>query len=100
MTIQINGLIASAMYFMLGLISYLMIGDYSVLLWSDPWVYVYMAFWPIIWIWFAFLWILAIVVVIAIIFFGWTYWDDRHIRKMTRDRRAVKQELMRRAKKP
>lgn len=99
MTIQIRGFVASAMYFMLGLISYLLIGDYSVFLWSDPWVYIYMVFWPFIWIWFFVVWVVIIVVVGGIIFLTWTWFDERHVRKMDRDRRAVKQELIRRTKK-
>ena len=99
MTINVKGFIFSAMWFALGLISYLLIGDYSVFLWSDPWVYIYMAFWPFIWIWFFIVWAVIITVVIGILFFLWAYWDDRHLRRNTKAHRAVKQELMRRTKK-
>ena len=93
MTIHIKGFVVSAMYFMLGLISYLLIGDYSVFLWSDPWVYVYMAFWPFIWIWFFVVWVVIIVVVFGILFLAWTWWDERHlrnIRKAARERRLAR----------
>lgn len=100
MTIQIKGFVASAMYFALGLISYLLIGEYSVFLWSDPWVYVYMAFWPVIWIAAFIFWAIIAAIIIGIIFFASVWWNERHTRKMDRDRRAAKQELKRRTKKP
>lgn len=95
MTIQIRGIIATAMWFALGLISYLLIGDYSVFVWSDPWVYIYMAFWPVIWIWFFLLWVAAIIIVGGIIFLVCTWWNERHLRKIHKSATEI-----RRVKKP
>lgn len=66
MTIQIKGITAAAMYFALGLLSYMMIGDFAVFAWTDPWLYVYMAFWPFIWGWYFFLWVAAIIIIVLI----------------------------------
>ena len=98
MTINTKVIILSAMYFMLGLVSYLLIGEYSVFLWSDPWVYVYMAFWPAIWVWFAFLWILAIVAVIGVIFFACTWWEDRHLRRIHKAATQIRQTRVKNSK--
>lgn len=97
MTINTKGLIAAAMYFMLGLVSYLMIGEYSVFAWADPWVYVYMAFWPFIWIGTFIFWVLIIGAVIGVIFFACTWWEDRNLRKIHKSATQIRQT---RVKKP
>lgn len=99
MTLQIktNTFIATAMYFILGLLSYLLIGEYSVFVWSDPWIYIYMVFWPFIWIWVFVVWVLIIGVVIGIIFFACTWWEGRNLRKIHKSATQIRQA---RRKKP
>ena len=67
MSIQTKGLLGTFLYLMLGLVSYLILGDFTVFAWIDPWVYIYMALWPIIWIWNFVVWI---VIIGAIVFAG------------------------------
>jgi len=77
MNIQIKGLIATAMYFALGLISYLLIGEFTIFTWADPWVYIYMAFWPFIWFWVFLIWALIIAGVCLLIYLLNDWWEYR-----------------------
>jgi len=69
MTIKTKGLLITFLYVMLGLVSYMMIGDFTVFAWIDPWVYIYMALWPLIWAWTFIKWaaIIAVIVIVGII---------------------------------
>lgn len=58
-------------YMALGLLVYLWLGEFTVFSWQDPWVFVYLMFWPIVLVWNAFL--LAVVVVAAILICGFLY---------------------------
>jgi len=73
MTIQIKGFVSSAMYLVLGLISYMMIGEYTIFTWTDPWLYVYMVFWPFIWLWIFLFWF-AIIAALCLIIYGVVEW--------------------------
>lgn len=35
-------------YLVVGLLIYLGLGEYAVFSWVDPWLYVYMVFWPLV----------------------------------------------------
>ena len=62
-----NGIIGGAIYLALGLLVYLWLGTYSMFGWADPWIYIYMALWPIVIIWKAFVLFLIIAIIVVII---------------------------------
>lgn len=64
MTINISGLAS----LIIGLLAYLWLGDYTVFSWADPWLYVYMVFWPFILIYYFFLWVAGIAIVCGIVY--------------------------------
>ena len=72
-----GGLMSTAMYLAIGLLVYLWLGTYAVFGWVDPWLYVYMVFWPFILIWNVFLWILLCAAIVGVmLLFAW-WWDNR-----------------------
>lgn len=77
MNIKISGLLGACVWLGFGLLSYIMIGEYSVFMWADPWVYVYMVFWPFIWAWTIFWWALAVVIVIVLVIVLWEYASNK-----------------------
>ena len=66
-------IVSAGMYFILGLLTYLWIGDYTTgqFVWTDPWLFVYMAFWPFILVWFFFLWAVIIGGIAFIAIWSW-----------------------------
>jgi len=91
MTIQIKGFVSSAMYLVLGLISYMMIGEYTVFTWVDPWLYVYMVFWPFIWIWVFLFWFAIIVGVCFVAYLIGEWYENRHFRaRIKRNRKKIR----------
>ena len=53
----------------------------SQLDWSDAWIYLFMAFWPYILIWWFVKWVVIIVVSGLIIYGLWTVWEEYRINK-------------------
>lgn len=51
----------------IGLLVYLLLGDYQVFSWADPWLYIYMLFWPFVLLFKFLFWALIIAVVIFVI---------------------------------
>lgn len=69
MNIQVKGLTGLVIYAALGIVTYLILGTFSIFTWADPWLYVYMALWPLVWIWTFFVWavIIAAIVIIGVV---------------------------------
>lgn len=72
-----GGLISTASYLAFGILIYMWLGTYAVFSWVDPWLYMYMAFWPFILIWNVFIWAVLIVIVIIVIAIFASWWDSR-----------------------
>jgi len=68
MTINIKGFAATAVYFGIGLLVYLLLYAPDVFVWSNPWVYIVTVLWPFALLWeflYILMWIVIIVIVVA-----------------------------------
>ena len=72
-TIRISGLA----YLVIGVLVYIVLGDYTVLSWADPWIAVYAVFWPIVLILKALLWILIIAAIFGVVWITWEWFENR-----------------------
>lgn len=84
MTIEFKGVAGFVFWCMLGLVSYLVIGDYTIFTWADPWLYVYMLFWPAVWVWFFFFWFMVLLgcVLLGVGLYTWWEHSGYHITRL------------------
>ena len=60
------GWLGAGIYIALGILYHLIMGDYEVFSWADPWLYASMFLWPFFLIGWIIVWVIAIVAVIAL----------------------------------
>lgn len=81
-SLRISGIIGALIYLALGLAVYMWLGDYTVFMWTDPWVFVYMLLWPLILFFKALYWALIIVAAVAVIWFLVLFVEGRRRRNI------------------
>jgi len=88
-SITINfGWISALIYLGIGILYHLITGD-GPFMWSDPWLYVTMAIWPI----FLLGWIILVVIVVVAIFIAlWWFYEERPKAKRREDERKQRRE--------
>jgi membrane protein implicated in regulation of membrane protease activity len=96
-SITVNfGLTGLFVYLGIGILYHLITGD-GPFMWSDPWLYVTMAIWPI----FALGWVILVVVIVVVAFIIlWWFYEERpkaKRREAQRNERREKGEERRRA---
>jgi len=65
--VKVGGPIAAIFYAAIGLLLYLLFGEYEVFSWVDPWVYVYIGLWPFLVFWW---FILIAICIIGLVLIG------------------------------
>ena len=88
-SITVNlGLTGTFMYLAIGILYHLISGD-GPFMWSDPWLYVTMAFWPI----FLLGWIILVIIVVVVIFvILWWFLEERPKAKRRENERKQRRE--------
>lgn len=71
-TVALSGL----PYLAVGLLVYMLIGDYTVFTWADPFVYIYAFLWPFVLLFTFLKWALIAVVVVVIVIFVYKLFND------------------------
>lgn len=64
-----RAIILPIIWAIVGLLVYLWLGEFQVFSWNDPWVYIYMVFWPVPIVWNCFL--LIVCLILLYLFIWW-----------------------------
>lgn len=64
----VTSILCAAVYLALGLGVFLLIGDFTVFTWADPWLYVYGLLWPFILMYHFLKWAVIAIVLIGLVF--------------------------------